>query len=176
MDKNIVTIHGSFIREFKTDIEDIGKAKQVCIKEVREYLCNRNYQITDLAVGVTKYVEIMNTLNAHDKDLVEKINFLYNATCVREKFKMILFTLAQRDKEEFEDKMFEDTPLNDCYDLIEWGKEHFEDFAYHYLTRVADDGDLEVIIDFCRYSEKDLTDTSGRGIKWLTSKGWVTSY
>ena len=169
MNKNIVTIHGSFIREFKTDIEDIDKAKEVCIKEVKEYLHNRNYQITDLSVVVTKYEEIINTLNGHDEKLVEVINILWNTESCRRKLQLIIKSLVLRDLEEFEDKMFEGVEEEKCWDLVKWCDTDFDECAYNYLHRCADDGDLETIIEFCRYWEK----TINGGTRYLTTKGWV---
>lgn len=168
MNKNIVTIHGSFIREFKTDIEDIDKAKEVCIKEVKEYLHNRNYQITDLSVVVTKYEEIINTLNGHDEKLVEVINILWNTESCRKKFQLIIKSLVLRDLEEFEDKIFEGLEEEKQWNLVGWCDTNFEECAYNYLHRCADDGDLETIIEFCRHWEK----TINGGTRYLTTKGW----
>ena len=81
------------------------------------------------------FVEIMNDTNAHNKRLVDLINFSYNYDDNR--FFMIVNTLAKRDEEECEDKGI-NVPITD------------EDGLYEYLMHVADDEDLKVVIGFIR--------------------------
>ena len=103
---------------------------------------NVNYKVEEAT--------IMNCLNAHDPKLVAKINYLWARTS--ESFKPILFSLYERDKVEAEEK-----------DIVEPNDENFESFAYDFMMHVCDDADLEVIINFIRYRNKNgvqlFTDT-----------------
>ena len=103
---------------------------------------NVNYKVEEAT--------IMNCFNAHDPKLVEKINYLWARTS--KSFKPILFALYERDKEEAEEK-----------EIVEPNDENFESFAYDFMMHVCDDADLEVIINFIRYRNKNgvqlFTDT-----------------
>ena len=122
------------------------------------------------SLEIKEYEEIINTLNGHDEKLVEVINILWNIESCRKKFQLIIKSLVLRDLEEFEDKMFEGVEEEKQWNLEEWCDTNFEDCAYNYLHRCADDGDLETIIEFCRHRE--ITQPYGR-TRYLTTKGWV---
>ena len=121
------------------------------------------------SLEIKEYEEIINTLNGHDEKLVEVINILWNIESCRKKFQLIIKSLVLRDLEEFEDKMFEGLEEEKQWNLVKWCDTDFEECAYNYLHRCADDGDLETIIEFCRYWEK----TINGGTRYLTTKGWV---
>ena len=120
------------------------------------------------SLEIKEYEEIINTLNGHDEKLVEVINILWNIESCRKKFQLIIKSLVLRDLEEFENKMFEGIEEEKFWNLVEWCDTKFEDCAYNYLHRCADDGDLETIIEFCRHWEKT---PCGR-TRYLTTKGW----
>lgn len=121
------------------------------------------------SLEIKEYKEIIDTLNGHNEKLVEVINTLWNIESCRRKFQLIIKSLVLRDLEEFEDKMFEGVREEFQWDLIKWCDTNFDECAYHYLHRCADDGDLETIIEFCRHWEKI---PCGR-TRYLTTKGWV---
>lgn len=81
---------------------------------------------------------IMDTTNAHNPDLVKKINILW-ITGDKELWKNILWAIVLRDKEEIEDKCAINT-REDAYDIADL-----------ILMRVCDDADLEMIINYIRY-------------------------
>lgn len=95
---------------------------------------------------------IMNNTNGHNPDLVEKINNLYNNPKKKECFYTIIQALMYRDGEEIIDKGIT-TEKNFYYSSCDWHGEFYryaELFAHDYLMHVADDRDLEIIINFCR--------------------------
>lgn len=92
----------------------------------------------------TKWDDIMDTYNAHDKELVRKINAAWKSNKYHERFGTILLALLTRDKEEFENRFDCDVELT-------------EEFAYtnanQIMEGVCDDQDLECILNFIRYEE-----------------------
>ena len=85
---------------------------------------------------------IMDTSNGHDKLLVEIINNAWNDKGRMELFKYIIFSLILRDKEESFDKI---GWIPDDYTSV--GKNEI----HAYLQEVADDTDLETILQFVRH-------------------------
>ena len=85
------------------------------------------------------YGFVMDTTNAHDADLVKKINFIFNDEHCEESRRMILFALAQRDKDEVKAKL--DITINSARDIDKYERE--------LLMNVCDDNDLGIIINFC---------------------------
>lgn len=113
----------------------------------------------------------MTPYNSHSKELVLKINRLWKKD--KEKFRPILLALYERDIDEITDAdSFQITkwigswqwnwgvrendwkPYMDM--AIEDMKERWEEFAENYLMHIADDGDLETIINFIRDKEIHL--------------------
>lgn len=104
-----------------------------------------------------QFYPIMTPHNAHNKDLVNKINEFWNSEERHNRFQPILVAFMQRDLEEMYDKncfgeasdekteKFFDENVNVSYLFSHW-----EDLAEDYLMRVADDADLQCIIDFIR--------------------------
>ena len=97
----------------------------------------------------------MNPYNAHNKELVLLINRLWKKNCG--KFRPILVALYDRDLEE----------IKNADSFANLGKGGFEDeytelfvnwreHAYNYLMHIADDSDLETIINFIRDDEYNL--------------------
>lgn len=112
------------------------------------------------------YEEIMDEFNGHDKRLVEKINDAWNKG--RERFAIILRALYARDIGEITD--------HDAFQCEEWVEteeyekgcnthdwsdymtmvlglmqENWTAYADNYLMHIADDKDLECILDFIGY-------------------------
>lgn len=80
-------------------------------------------------------IEVMNTYNAHNAELVERINKAYNAN--EYDFLQIAELLIRRDWEEFVEKTGD-------------RKRGLEERAFDYCQNVADDKDLETILSYCR--------------------------
>ena len=102
------------------------------------------------------YGFVMDTTNAHDADLVKKINFIFNDEHCEESRKMILFALAQRDKDEVKEKL--DITINSTSDIDKYERE--------LLMNVCDDNDLGIIINFCC---GDMTARRNEKIEQLTN-------
>ena len=110
--------------------------------------------------------DIMDTLNGHNKELVDKINDAWRKG--KKEFEIILKALYERDIDEITD--------SDAFLIKEWTKseewedgcrtdywkpymdmaladmkEHWEDYAENYLMHIADDCDLEAILSFIHY-------------------------
>lgn len=109
---------------------------------------------------------LMDTTNGHDKSLVKKINELWNSG-KRYKFQYILCAMYERDIDEITGAMsfqdprwvnsaeykkgcetqqwchYNEMALNDM-------TSHWEEYAENYLMHIADDMDLETVINFVR--------------------------
>lgn len=129
-------------------------AAMMCGKRFSEFSKKENLEPFNVSYKI-KEAEIMNTLNAHDPELVEHINYIWCRTS--ESFKPILFALYERDKVEAEEK-----------DIIVPTDDNFESFAYDFLMHVCDDADLETILNFVRYREE-----TENGCRTLYAEGWV---
>lgn len=84
------------------------------------------------------FYDIMDTTNAHNPDLVKKINTLW-VVGDKELWKNILWAIALRDKDEMEEKRMFVESRQDAYDIADL-----------ILAHVCDDGDLEMIINYIR--------------------------
>lgn len=150
----------------KVDAPNAEEAKILAVREVEKMV---DFNLTLKADKRVKFLNplfltkvektfyaIMTPYNAHNKDLVNKINELWNSE-KHDRFRIILVAYMQRDLEE----MLEKNCFGDCSDdkvvnFVEnivdkhYLDEHWEDLAEYYLMRVADDADLECIIDFIR--------------------------
>ena len=151
----------------KVDAPNTEEAKILAVREVREMVdynrvlkADKRVQFLNplLLTKVEKsFYPIMTPYNSHDKDLVNKINELWNSEEKHDRFRIILVAYMQRDLDEMYDKncfgeasdekteKFFDENVNTKYLNTHW-----EDLAECYLMRVADDADLECIIDFIR--------------------------
>jgi hypothetical protein len=90
-----------------------------------------------------KYSDIMDTYNAHNPELVRKINDAWKNEQYHERFGDILFALGSRDKQEIKDK----------FDVVIDCNETAMDNAHEIMEGVCDDWDLETILSFIRYKE-----------------------
>lgn len=170
MGKYIVTIKTTIRKDFVFEANSEVDASFIAKDSFTKVLENGQIQFEPLNVKVVKKeTKILDTFNGHNEKLVEVINILWNKESCGKSLNLIIKSLVLRDLEEFEDKMFEGIEEEKCWDLVEWCDNNFEDCAYNYLHRCADDGDLETIIEFCRYWEK----TPCGKTRWLTIKGWV---
>ena len=96
-----------------------------------------------------KYTDIMDTYNAHNKELVRKINAAWKSGKYNQEFGYIIYSIANRDynecKEKFDCDMdnFLSSIIDDCN----------KDSIHNVLENVCDDQDLETILSFIRYEE-----------------------
>ena len=151
----------------KVDAPNHEEAKKLAVREVAKMLdftrslnVDKRVQFLNplLLTKVEKsFYPIMTPYNSHNKDLVNKINELWNSEETHDRFRIILVAYMQRDLEE----MLEKNCFGDCGDdkvvnFVEnevdynYLNENWEDLAEYYLMRVSDDADLECIIDFIR--------------------------
>ena len=114
-----------------------GVMSEVFDKKVDRLLSNEEAKVQFLTA--MNFYDIMDTTNAHNPDLVKKINNLW-ITGDKELWKNILWALALRDKKEMEDKCIIVKTREDAYDVADL-----------ILMRVCDDADLELIINYMRY-------------------------
>ena len=103
---------------------------------------------------------IMDTSNCHDEHLVDQINEKWNL--FREHFRPILCALYERDAQEiYDSEAFTFDPAADVEYVRDYMKHHWEDEAWNYLMHIADNQDLEVIIQFVRF---DICEGTGRDV------------
>lgn len=89
------------------------------------------------------YSDIIDTRNAHNPELVRKINAAWKSPKYHDRFGNILFALGCRDKQEIQDK----------FDIVIDCNETAMDNAHEIMEGVCDDWDLETILSFIRYEE-----------------------
>jgi hypothetical protein len=90
-----------------------------------------------------KYSDIMDTYNAHNAELVRKINDAWKSKKYHDSFGDILYAIACRDMDEWEEK----------YNDIIHDSEDAMNHAHEIMEDVCDDWDLETILSFIRYEE-----------------------
>lgn len=131
-----IRIDTSFYKEVKvcaeTEEQAREQAKNTPITAMTEY------GTATKIIDVEKAVEIMDCSNCHSKNLVAKINFMYNVK--KEDFLKIAQLLAKRDEDECWEHNIDPNNI-----------ERFNGCVNEYLMRVADDKDLETILGFLRY-------------------------
>ena len=91
-----------------------------------------------------KYSDIMDTHNAHNAELVRKINAAWKSNKYHDMFEGILHALLERDYDEYCD-MFETPDVT----TSDYAMSH----AHEIMYEVCDDQDLETILSFIRYEE-----------------------
>ena len=91
----------------------------------------------------SKYYDIIDTYNGHNKELVRKINAAWKSPKYHDRFGDILFALGSRDKQEVQDK----------FDIVIDSNETAMDNAHEIMEGVCDDWDLQTILSFIRYKE-----------------------
>ena len=151
----------------KVDAQNPEEAKTLALREAMRMLDFNRVLKADKRVKFLNpllltrferaFYPIMAHYNAHNKDLVDKINELWSSEEKHNRFQPILVVYMLRDLDEMYDnncfgeasdertKKFFDENVN-----AEYLSTHWEDLAEYYLMRVADDTDLECIIDFIR--------------------------
>lgn len=95
------------------------------------------------------YEDIMDTTNNHNPKLVAKINIAWNTK--REQFFPIMCALYKRDIEEIMDSDAFTFPWEHKYtadDAYLYLAENWDIEAYNYLQHIADDTDLECILNY----------------------------
>lgn len=95
------------------------------------------------------YEDIMDTTNSHNPELVAKINIAWNEK--REMFFPIMCALYKRDIEEIMDSEAFTFPWEHGYtadDVYLYLAENWDIEAYNYLQHIADDTDLECILNY----------------------------
>lgn len=92
------------------------------------------------------YEDIMDTTNGHDSKLVVKINIAWNEK--REQFFPIMCALYKRDVQEILDSDAFTFPKYDVEDAYRYLKDNWDIEAYNYLQHIADDTDLECILNY----------------------------
>ena len=85
-----------------------------------------------------EHYDLMDTSNGHDKDLIMQINYAWDSA--EERFYEIVHLLVQRDMDEWEEKVC-NIPTN---------KLNRREMCYQYCYNVADDVDLQTILNYCR--------------------------
>ena len=88
-----------------------------------------------------KYSDIMDTYNSHNPELVRKINAAWKKEKYHDLFGDILYALACRDMDEWEEK----------YNDIIHDSEDAMNHAHEIMEGVCDDTDLQTILLFIRY-------------------------
>ena len=144
----------------KVDALSLTEAKNMAVRKV-ENLVTYDHRLKNTPDNVevvflqpllyTESVEltsgIMNPYNAHNVELVKKINYAWEIS--KDNFKHILLALMKRDIVEMVDKncFGEACDVEESYEeLYSWCEKDWENYAECYLMRVADDADLELIL------------------------------
>lgn len=96
---------------------------------------------------VVRFVGLMDTTNGHDKALVRRINAAWAED--EDRFRPILCALYDRDVWEiFDSDAFAWPEAADSDYIYSEMSNNWEMHAYNYLMHIADDRDLEAILDF----------------------------
>lgn len=134
-DKGNLTIYGN---DIDADICDGIKLEE---KEIRpRYLEG----VLKLMEKETYNYDIINVYNAHNPELVRKINTAWKSEKYHDRFPAILLALLKRDKEEFENTYSCDVALDEKFAM---------ENAHEIMEGMGDDWDLETILSFVRYEE-----------------------
>ena len=147
------TIHGT---DVKVDVLsaslDSNEKLQLCVDDDNEeaiYLEEKDIR-PEYLVDLIGYIEdhcrcdIMDTYNAHNPELVRKINDAWKNDGYHNLFGTILLALLYRDNMEFEQKFGE---------IMDYSEEYAMEHAHEIMEGVCDDLDLETILLFIRYEE-----------------------
>ena len=126
------------------------------VDEVKPREGNKDWIVTELGFSqadkidiLPDYEEIMDTTNGHDPELVKKINIAWNER--RERFFPIMCALYKRDNDEIlaSDAFADWDKVSKDYDtLYEYMEANWDIEAYNYLRHMADDTDLECILNY----------------------------
>ena len=147
------TIHGTDVKVdvLSASLDSNGKL-QLCVDDDNKeaiYLEEKDIR-PEYLVDLVGYIEdhcrcdIMDTYNAHNPELVRKINAAWKDDKYHNLFSEILLALLIRDHEEYIDKYCE---IDDYSG--DWAMAH----AHELMEGVCDDIDLQTILLFIRYEE-----------------------
>ena len=147
------TIHSTDVKVdvLSASLDSNGKL-QLCVDDDNKeaiYLEEKDIR-PEYLVDLVGYIEdhcrcdIIDTYNAHNPELVRKINAAWKDDRYHELFSEILLALLIRDHKEYIEKYGE----VDDYS-VDWSMEH----AHEIMEGVCDDLDLECILNFIRYEE-----------------------
>ena len=144
---NIPVVFGSMQDAFE-EMGNWAKVENVSIITEEQYIKTYLGDAWDRYYKSNDYV--MNTTNGHDKALVHSINELWAKDY--NKFRPILTALYRRDVEEClnADGFTWDADANAEFVFMEMCT-HWEAYAHDYLQHIADDQDLQCILDFLHY-------------------------
>ena len=128
----------------------------ILVDEVRPCKDNEDWIVTEIGFSqsdkvkiLPDYEDIMDTTNNHNPELVAKINIAWNEK--REQFFLIMCALYKRDIEEIMDSDAFTFPWEHGYtadDAYLYLVENWDIEAYNYLQHIADDADLECILNY----------------------------
>lgn len=146
MNKYVVTFEAQIRKDFVFNANSKEDAITIAKDSMTKVLEAGNILIKETNIqAIQKKETILYADNGHNRDLVDKINFLWNVC--KERFKPIIGCLLERDIVEYTEKFNCDAK---SALLQDW-----EEIAFNYLSRVSDDTDLEVIINFISYYDKE---------------------
>ena len=100
--------------------------------------------ITKLPDNIQRYGEIIDTYNAHNAELVRKINKAWKYEQYHHLFGDILLALLKRDMEEYADKFGCHPELTTDFAMTN---------AHNIMENICDDWDLDTILNFIRFDE-----------------------
>lgn len=127
--------------------EQINAIDRYCGGRITDSKCVIPYDVC-LKYGKVVHFGIINGKDGHDKELVRKINLLWMNDKIR--FHQILVALYSRDLQEIMDAdsfaELPDSPGKACIEL----ENNWDKYAANYMQHIADDLDLETIINFIR--------------------------
>ena len=135
-----------------TGVTDRG----ILVDEVKPCEGNEDWVVCEIGFSQAEkvdilpdYEEIMDTTNTHNPELVKKINIAWNEK--REQFFPIMCALYKRDIEEIMDSDAFTFPWEHEYtadDAYLYLAENWDIEADNYLQHIADDTDLECVLNF----------------------------
>ena len=112
-------------------------------------VCEIGFSQADKIDILPDYEEVMDTTNGHDPELVAKINIAWNEK--REMFFPIMCALYKRDNDEIlaSDAFADWDKVSKDYDtLYGYMEANWDIEAYNYLRHIADDTDLECVLNY----------------------------
>ena len=112
-------------------------------------VCEIGFSQADKIDILPDFEEVMDTTNGHDPELVKKINIAWNEK--RERFFPIMCALYKRDNDEIlaSDAFADWDKVSKDYDtLYEYMEANWDIEACNYLRHIADDTDLECVLNY----------------------------
>ena len=128
----------------------------ILVEEIKPCPENEDWIVTEIGFAksdkvqfLPNYEDIMDTTNSHNPELVAKINIAWNEK--REMFFPIMCALYKRDIKEIMDSDAFTFPWEHGYtadDAYLYLAENWDIETYNYLQHIADDTDLECILNY----------------------------